>query len=155
MARAYIALGTNIGNKRGNIETASALLSQRAGHIVAFSGLYETEPWGFRSPNMFLNLVLALETPEFPDDLLRLSLSIEKEMGRTEKSSGEYKDRIIDIDLLMYDNLVLDTPMLKLPHPLMTERLFVMEPLVEIAPDVIHPVLHIPMKEILERLKRR
>ena len=152
---AYLGLGSNLGDRQALLQQAIRLLGERTGRVVRLSAFIETEPWGFRSPNMFLNLVLALETTEFPYDLLRLSLSIEKEMGRTEKSSGEYKDRIIDIDLLMYDNLVLDTPMLKLPHPLMTERLFVMEPLVEIAPDVIHPVLHIPMKEILERLKRR
>lgn len=140
MAIAYLALGTNIGNKRRNMITAAALLAERVGDVLALSGFYETEPWGFQSDNTFLNAALQLETALSPLDLLKSTQQIELEMGRTQKSNGAYHDRIIDIDILLYDDLIWQTPELTLPHPLMHERLFVMEPLAEIAPNVIHPV---------------
>lgn len=120
--------------------TAAALLAERAGDVLALSGFYETEPWGFRSENTFLNAALKLETTLSPQELLQTTQQIELEMGRTQKSNGEYHDRIIDVDILLYDDLILQTPELTLPHPLMHERRFVMEPLLEIAPDVVHPI---------------
>lgn len=149
MAIAYLALGTNIGNKRRNMITAAALLAERVGDVLALSGFYETEPWGFRSDNTFLNAALQLETSLSPLELLKATRQIEIEMGRTQKSNGAYHDRIIDIDILLYDDLILRTPELTLPHPLMHERQFVMEPLAEIAPNVIHPVLKKPVIEII------
>lgn len=149
MAIAYLALGTNIGNKRRNMITAAALLAERVGDVLALSGFYETEPWGFQSENTFLNAALQLETALSPLELLKATQEIEIEMGRTQKSNGAYHDRIIDIDILLYDNLVLQTPELTLPHPLMHERLFVMEPLAEIAPNVIHPVFKKPVISLL------
>lgn len=141
MAIAYIGLGTNIGHKRRNMITAAALLAERVGDVLALSDLYETEPWGFASENTFLNAALILETSYSPVELLGATQQIEREMGRMEKSNGVYHDRIIDIDLLMYDDRVVQTPELTLPHPLMQERKFVMEPLAEIASAVVHPVL--------------
>lgn len=120
--------------------TAAALLAERVGDVLALSGFYETEPWGFQSDNTFLNAALQLETGLPPLELLKATQDIELEMGRTQKSNGVYHDRIIDIDILLYDDLILQTPELTLPHPLMYERQFVMEPLAEIAPNVIHPV---------------
>ena len=149
MAIAYLALGTNIGNKRRNMITAAALLAERVGDVLALSGFYETEPWGFQSVNTFLNAALQLDTSLSPLELLKATQEIEIEMGRTQKSNGAYHDRIIDIDILLYDNLVLQTPELTLPHPLMHERLFVMEPLAEIAPNVIHPVFKKPVISLL------
>lgn len=149
MAIAYLALGTNIGNKRRNMITAAALLAERVGDVLALSGFYETEPWGFQSENTFLNAALQLDTSLSPLELLKATQEIEIEMGRTQKSNGTYHDRIIDIDILLYDNLVLQTPELTLPHPLMHERLFVMEPLAEIAPNVIHPVFKKPVISLL------
>lgn len=128
MAIAYLALGTNIGNKRRNMITAAALLAERVGDVLALSGFYETEPWGFQSDNTFLNAALQLETGLPPLELLKATQEIELEMGRTQKSNGAYHDRIIDIDILLYDDLILQTPELTLPHPLMHERQFVMEP---------------------------
>ena len=119
MAIAYLALGTNIGNKRRNMITAAALLAERVGDVLALSGFYETEPWGFQSENTFLNAALQLDTSLSPLELLKATQEIEIEMGRTQKSNGAYHDRIIDIDILLYDNLVLQTPELTLPHPLM------------------------------------
>ena len=141
MAIAYLGLGTNIGNKRRNMITAAALLAERVGDILALSGFYETEPWGFESENFFLNAAVKLKTSFSPLELLRITQRIEKELGRAEKSSGVYHDRIIDIDILLYEDEVLQIPELTLPHPLMHERKFVMEPLAEIAPFVVHPVL--------------
>ena len=149
MAIAYLALGTNIGNKSRNMITAAALLAERVGDVLALSGFYETEPWGFQSENTFLNAALQLDTSLSPLELLKATQEIEIEMGRTQKSNGAYHDRIIDIDILLYDNLVLQTPELTLPHPLMHERLFVMEPLAEIAPNVIHPVFKKPVISLL------
>lgn len=149
MAIAYLALGTNIGNKRRNMITAAALLAERVGDVLALSGFYETEPWGFQSENTFLNAALQLNTSLSPLELLKATQEIEIEMGRTQKSNGAYHDRIIDIDILLYEDLVLQTPELTLPHPLMHERLFVMEPLAEIAPNVIHPVFKKPVISLL------
>ena len=149
MVIAYLALGTNIGNKRRNMITAAALLAERVGDVLALSGFYETEPWGFQSENTFLNAALQLDTSLSPLELLKATQEIEIEMGRTQKSNGAYHDRIIDIDILLYDNLVLQTPELTLPHPLMHERLFVMKPLAEIAPNVIHPVFKKPVISLL------
>lgn len=152
MAIAYLGLGTNIGNKRRNMITAAALLAERVGDILALSGFYETEPWGFESEHLFLNAAVKLRTSFPPLGLLRITQQIEKELGRTEKSNGAYHDRVIDIDILLYDNEVLRLPELTLPHPLMQERKFVMDPLSEIAPFVVHPVLKERMIDLKERL---
>ena len=152
MAIAYLGLGTNIGNKRRNMITAAALLAERVGDILALSGFYETEPWGFESENFFLNAAVKLNTSFSPLELLQITQQIEKELGRTEKSNGAYHDRIIDIDILLYDDEVLRTPQLTLPHSLMHERKFVMDPLSEIAPFVVHPVLKERIIDLKERL---
>lgn len=149
MSTAYLGLGTNIGNKRGNIVTAAALLAERVGDVLALSSMYETEPWGFQSENVFLNAVIVLETSLTPLELLDATRQIEIELGRIEKSDGTYHDRTIDIDLLLVDDVILHTDRLTLPHPLMHKRLFVMEPLAEVAPEVVHPVLGKTMREIL------
>lgn len=152
MAIAYLSLGTNIGNKRRNMITAAALLAERVGDVLALSDLYETEPWGFDSQNIFLNAAVQMEVSCTPFELLQTTQEIELEMGRIEKSKGVYHDRIIDIDLLMYGNQVIQTPELTLPHPLMHKRMFVMEPLVEIAPMVIHPVLERTIRDLYNDL---
>ena len=129
MAIAYLSLGTNLGNKRRNLITAAALLAERVGDILALSGFYETEPWGFDSENTFLNAALKLRTSLSPSALLTVTQAIEKELGRTVKSKDFYQDRVIDIDILLYDDLVLDTVDLKISHPLMVKRAFVLNPL--------------------------
>ena len=148
MALVYLELGTNIGNKRKNMVTAAALLAERAGDVLSLSSFYETEPWGFASENTFLNAALELETDCSPMELLRLTQQIEREMGRTQKSDGSYHDRIIDIDILLYGNEVVHHEDLVVPHPLMQQRLFVMQPLAEIAPSLVHPVLQKSMYDL-------
>lgn len=152
MASVYLGLGTNIGNKRKNMVTGAALLAERAGDVLSLSSFYETEPWGFDSENTFLNAALELETSCSPMELLRLTQQIEQEMGRTQKSDGSYHDRIIDIDILLYGNEIIHTEELVVPHPLMQQRLFVMQPLAEIAPSLVHPVLQKSMYELYMEL---
>lgn len=142
MATVYLGLGTNLGNKEANLRTAIYKLQERIGKQVSLSSFYETAPWGFESDHSFLNAAIGLETSLSPIEILHITQEIEKELGRTKKSvNGSYSDRLIDIDILLYDTLVLQTPELTIPHPLMTERDFVMNPLIEIAGNVIHPIL--------------
>lgn len=124
-------------------------IEERIGKVVSLSAFYATAPWGFSSDNAFQNAAVEVETELSPLEVLALTQDIEREMGRTHKSvDGVYSDRVIDIDLLLYGDVVLDTPALRLPHPLMHERRFVMEPLAEIAPEVVHPVLGKTMREL-------
>ena len=130
---AYLSLGTNLGDKRKNIAEARKNIGELVGDVVRQSALYETEPWGFRSDNRFVNAAVCVDTQLSPRRLLEVTQRIEREMGRTLKSDGgEYHDRIIDIDILLYGDLQIDEPDLKIPHPLMHERDFVMTPLNEI-----------------------
>ena len=145
----YISLGSNLGDKKQNLEKTIQLIAERAGSVSAISSVYETQPWGYESSNIFFNMVIQINTKQSPTQLLTITKEIEKEMGRTEKTSElDYQDRIIDIDLIMYGNLILETPELVLPHPLFHKRQFVMEPLLEIAPDLVHPVLEKTIKEL-------
>lgn len=126
-------MGTNLGDKRKNIAEAIKNIGELVGDVVRQSALYETEPWGFRSDNRFVNAAVCVDTQLSPRRLLEVTQRIEREMGRTLKSvGGEYHDRIIDIDILLYGDLHIDEPDLKIPHPLMHERDFVMTPLNEI-----------------------
>ena len=154
MATLYLSLGTNLGDRQSNLETARTLIGQRIGTVQAASGVMETKPWGFESVNSFLNMALAVDTGLSPMEALNATQAIEKEMGRRSKSrNSHYSDRIIDIDLIMYDDQVTDLPRLKIPHPLMHLRRFVLEPLSEIAPDLGHPLLHKTVKEMLEETR--
>lgn len=133
MSVVYLGLGSNLGDRRGNIYRAVELIADSVGTVVRMSSLYDTEPWGFSSDNMFVNAAVCVETRLTPREVLVATQTIERRMGRIEKSVGwQYHDRVIDIDILMYDDLHIDTPDLHIPHPLMHERDFVMRPLNEI-----------------------
>ena len=140
MATVYLGLGTNIGNRTENLTRAIEALSLALGHYTAVSSFMETAPWGFDSDNAFLNCAVAFETELLPEELLDTTERIERELGRTIKSNGGiYHDRIIDIDILLYDSIIVETPRLTIPHPLMHKRDFVLEPLAQIAADTVHP----------------
>lgn len=151
----FLGLGTNLGDKDANLRAAVRLIGQRIGTVSALSSFYQTEPWGFSSPNTFLNAACRLQTTLSPDQVLDTTQAIERDMGRTLKSvDGTYHDRVIDIDLLLCyaadgTPVLADTPRLTLPHPLMHQRDFVLRPLAEIAPQVVHPLLKKTLAELL------
>ena len=147
----YLGLGTNQGDREENLKRAIEMLSLALGTYTSLSSFIETEPWGFESDNSFLNCVVAFKTTLPPTVLLETTENIERELGRTAKSSGGvYHDRTIDIDILLYGNETIETERLTIPHPLMHKRDFVLNPLCEIAPQAIHPVIGKSIAEIKE-----
>ena len=132
----YLSLGSNLGNREQLLHRAIALIDERIGTVQRVSSFIETEPWGFKSKHPFLNAACLVLTTLSPEECLKRTQQIERELGRKRKSrNGIYHDRPIDIDLLMYDDIQLSTPTLTLPHPHMQERDFVMIPLREILPS--------------------
>ena len=133
MSTVYLSLGSNLGDREQTLRRAVSLLEERVGRVLRLSAFHETAPWGFSSDNMFVNAAVSIETSLSPRQLLVATQAIEKDLGRTVKSAdGLYHDRPIDIDILLYDNMTVDEPDLKIPHPLMNEREFVKIPLREI-----------------------
>lgn len=133
MTAVYLSLGSNLGHRRMIIWRAIRLIESQIGRVVRRSGFYETKPWGFQSVHPFINAAVCVETTITPRQLLEKTQQIERELGRKSKScNGEYHDRTIDIDILLYGDRVVDEEDLKIPHPLMHERDFVMVPLQEI-----------------------
>lgn len=129
----YFSIGSNLGNRKRLVREAIALLNERVGEVERQSSLLETDPWGFESPNRFINACVCCVTTLAPRQLLAITQRIEREMGRTMKTTdGHYHDRVIDIDILLYDDIHVNEPDLVIPHPHMRERAFVMEPLREI-----------------------
>ncbi len=136
----YLSLGSNLGDREENLRQAIEKINEKVGAVVRQSSFIITQPWGFESSNMFVNGAVCCKTSLTPHQLLRVTQKIELEMGRTRKSivmvdgqsQTDYHDRIIDIDILLYDDITVDTPTLKIPHPLIYERDFVMVPLREI-----------------------
>ena len=136
----YLSLGSNLGHRRRNIRQAIGRIGELIGTVERQSALFETEPWGFNSDHPFINAAVCCTTTLTPRQLLQVTQQIERELGRTRKSAGGvYHDRLIDIDILLYDDLTVDEPDLQIPHPLMHERPFVMEPLREILPPSASP----------------
>ena len=140
MHQVYLGLGTNLGDKEANLKAAIEEIRKRVGEIASLSAFYASEPWGFESENSFLNAVCCVISDFSPAEILSITQDIERELGRKTKSvGGIYSDRMIDIDILLYDDLQIHTPELTIPHPLMWERDFVMIPLHEIAPHITPP----------------
>ena len=151
MARVFVSLGSNLGDRAASCQQARARLAVLyATRLVRASRLYETRPVGKLDQPDFLNQVLELETDLAPRELLLACLQIEQDLGRVR--TERWGPRTLDIDLLLYDDRVIDEPGLHLPHPRMHERRFVLEPLCEIAPEVRHPRLDRSMAEILSEL---
>ena len=129
----FLGLGTNLGDKETNMLNALEEIKRRIGEITSLSSFYASEPVGFESENTFLNAVCCVQTQLSPSEVLSVTQEIERYLGRTQKSiNREYHDRTMDIDILLYDNLCINTPELTIPHPLMKDRDFVMTPLKEI-----------------------
>ena len=132
----YLSLGSNLGDREHNIRLALRMMESQIGELIRQSSFVETEPWGFDSANAFINAAACYLTPLAPQEVLLRLKAIERKLGRTVKSTdGVYHDRPIDIDILLYGREIIDTSQLRVPHPLMLQRDFVMIPLSEIISD--------------------
>jgi 2-amino-4-hydroxy-6-hydroxymethyldihydropteridine pyrophosphokinase len=141
MSRVFLGLGSNLGDKREYIRKALVFIGKRVGEIIALSDFYETQAWGYDSSETYINAVAEISTSIEPDELLLITQEIEREIGRKDKTeNGKYHDRIIDIDILLYDDKIIQSKELTIPHPYMHKREFVLKPLFEIAPNVVHPI---------------
>jgi 2-amino-4-hydroxy-6-hydroxymethyldihydropteridine diphosphokinase len=152
MSVSYIGIGSNLGNRQENCLRAVEILEKRGIKVQKRSSLYETESWGVKDQPRFINMVVQIETTLKPNDLLRLLKDIEGEIGR--QDSFHWGPRIIDLDILLFNTLVLNEENLHIPHPYLHEREFVLRPLNEIAPDVIHPVFHMSINKLAHNMLR-
>lgn len=150
MHTVYLILGSNLGDRRNVLLKASNLITLRLGQLVNKSAIYQTAPWGVKDQPDYLNQVIKLITFLEPKDLLREVLAIEKELGRIRHKKWE--SRLIDIDILLYDDIIINETDLIIPHPFLHLRKFVLTPLNEIAPHLIHPVLNKSVNELLMSL---
>ena len=150
----YLSLGSNLGSREAHILEALKLIHKRVGRLEQLSLLYESEPWGFSSKYQFYNCCVSLRSSLAPLILMKALLEIERKMGRQRRGGG-YSDRVIDIDLLFYGDRQMDHPDLKLPHPSMADRRFVLAPLAEIASGLVHPVTGISIARMLSQCTDR
>lgn len=148
-SKIFLGLGSNLGNREENLSTAQKLIEEKVGKIRSKSSVYETAAWGITEQNAFLNQVIEVETHFSPSAVLHLVLKIEKDMGRIREI--KWGERSIDIDILYYNNEVISTENLVVPHPFIQERKFVLVPLCEIAPAFVHPKLNQANLELLEK----
>lgn len=150
MHTAYIALGSNLGDRKANLEEAVSCVAAAGIKVVKVSSWLETEPYGVTDQPMFMNGVIQVETEKTPLELLKTLLAIELDMGRVRKR--HWGERNIDLDLLLYEDVMMTSKELNLPHPDMQNRDFVLMPLAEITPDLVHPVLKKTAQELLDEL---
>lgn len=139
MNKAYLLIGGNVGDRAGQLIHAQKSIGEKCGNILVVSSTYETAAWGKTDQAAFLNQCLMIETTAEPEELLHQLLEIEKQMGRIRRE--KYGPRLIDLDILFYGDKIVDLPRLKIPHPEIQFRRFALAPMLEIAPDFIHPVL--------------
>ena len=149
---AYIGIGSNLGNRRGNCERAIQLIQKNRMTLLARSSMVETEPWGVTDQEKFINMVIKIDTDLTAEDLMERLKQMETELGRT--PTVRWGPRVIDLDILFYDDLVMKTADLEIPHPGIAERYFVLKPLSEIAPDMMHPVLKKSIKDLLTQYRQ-
>lgn len=147
MSLVYLCLGGNIGDTQQYLDKSIAEIERCIGPVCCKSAVYETEPWGFSAEQMFLNQVVAVRTELEPHGILARCQQIEDELGRVRHGKG-YESRCIDIDIVFIDSIIMETADLKVPHPLMHKRRFVLDPMCEIAPNFVHPVLNKTMMEL-------
>jgi 2-amino-4-hydroxy-6-hydroxymethyldihydropteridine diphosphokinase len=138
--KVFLGIGTNLGNRESNLKEVVKEIEEYIGQVLQTSSVYETAPWGFTAENDFLNMVVKVETLHSPFGLLKRVLMVESMLGRI-RNEEQYTSRIIDIDILLYEDQVIDEKNMRIPHPLMHERKFVLVPLCEIAAEMLHPVL--------------
>lgn len=149
---AYLLLGGNLGDREANLKKAIKLLNDKIGNVIATSSLYETAAWGKTNQPAFLNQAVSLQTSLTALEVLERALSIEQELGRVRKD--KWGERLIDIDLILFGDEIINIPdKLQVPHPHMQDRKFVMEPLAEIAPEVMHPVMGETILSICRNIK--
>ena len=148
MHQVFLGTGGNTGNKQENFDKVYTFIKNELGDIIQPSSVYETSPWGFESKDNFWNQVLSIETTLSPEELLLKIAEIETSFGRNRENEG-YSSREMDIDILYFDDEIINTEKLTIPHPLLHKRLFVLVPLAEIAPDFVHPVLKLSSLEML------
>ena len=147
----FLQLGSNVGNRGLYLKTAAKKIEQEVGNILNISSMHETEPWGHQNQSKFLNQVMLISSRLNPFDILDIAQRIEKDIGR--RKSDKWGEREIDIDILFYNNEVISTNRLNIPHPLIHERLFVLIPLSEIAPDLVHPIYNKNVQTLLLECK--
>jgi 2-amino-4-hydroxy-6-hydroxymethyldihydropteridine diphosphokinase len=150
MHNCFILLGSNTGNSRQLLNKAIAAIEKQAGTVIQRSSVYRTEAWGFHSPDDFLNMVIQIKTRLSPDELLTQLLATEATLGRQRNGTKGYSSRSIDIDILFYDEMILEQNHLTLPHPRLHLRRFTLVPMNEIAPEMTHPVFGKKMHELLD-----
>ena len=150
MSIAYISIGSNLGDREENCRQAINLIEKNGIVVKKQSRMYETEPWGIKDQPKFINMAIEAETDKKPEEIIRVLKKIEKEIGRTETT--KWGPRVIDLDILFYDDLILKISGLEIPHPLLHEREFVLKPLCEIVPDKKHPVTGETVKEMFKNL---
>ena len=148
MHTAYLLIGGNMGNRFNNLQQAIELISAKCGTVTNQSSIYETAAWGLTDQPDFLNQVLILQTKLEPDNLMRQLLLIEEKMGR--KRTIKMGPRIIDLDILLIDDIIMDSELLVLPHPALPKRKFALLPLAEVAPELFHPVEKKPVSQLLK-----
>lgn len=148
MHQVFLGTGGNIGNKHDNFNKVYTFIKNELGEVSKSSSIYETPPWGFQSEENFWNQVLVVKTNFSADELLQKINNIESWFGR-KRDGQQYKSREMDIDILYFDDEIIENENLSIPHPLLHKRLFVLVPLTEIAPDFVHPVLKLTSNEML------
>ena len=144
----FLGLGSNLGNRKNIIEQAIQNI-RTFSEIIKVSPLYESSAWGFNSNNEFINMAIQISTELTAEQLIENILHIEKQLGREQKTTTSYQDRTIDIDILFYGDQILNSENLTIPHPKISERLFVLKPLNDISPNYIHPILNKTISELL------